>query len=170
MSSLNELHKTATSLQLRRVFPVTPQRLFDAWTSAEALAAWFQPGPGLRTLARLDLRVGGRYRIEMHPAPTPVEEGAAAGEAAAVTPAGAPYIVEGTYQVIEPPQRLVFTWHWTTSPEAVSLVSLTFKALGPGETEFVLRHERLADEAARDSHAAGWRGIVNSLAGFVGAV
>ena len=43
------------AVELKRVFAATPERLFSAWTEAEALAAWKGP----------ESKVGGCYRFVM---------------------------------------------------------------------------------------------------------
>jgi len=45
-------------------------------------------------LAEVDLRVGGRYRIRMQ------------------EPDGASHTVTGVYLEVDPPRRVVYTWHW----------------------------------------------------------
>ena len=48
-----------------RVFATTPERLYQAFTDAEAKAKWFQGPEGWRLLERaMDVRVGGRERAK----------------------------------------------------------------------------------------------------------
>ena len=136
----------ALSLTLRRVFAVMPERVFQAWTTPEELKRWFAP-PGLTTPeAEVDLRVGGRYRIAMQ------------------MPQGPTLWVAGTYVEIDRPNRLVYTWAWEEdgSPGHETLVTVEFNALD-GQTELVLTHERLADDAERDQHSDGWNGCFAAL-------
>ena len=67
--------------------------MFAAWTDPVELAHWFKPtGAHSTSVPELDLRVGGRYVIEM------------------VNPKGETHRVAGEYQEISAPARLVFTW------------------------------------------------------------
>ncbi|MDB5876348.1 MAG: Activator of Hsp90 ATPase 1 family protein, partial [Ramlibacter sp.] len=60
-------NKTAAppTLEVRRTIRAPRQRVFDAWTKTEELKAWHAPGPLTVTLAEIDLRPGGKYRIHM---------------------------------------------------------------------------------------------------------
>ena len=127
------------SLRLARRYPVAPEKVWRAWTDPQALKRWWGPGgQDPVSLAELDLRVGGRFRIVFG------------------GPEGRDHEVQGVYRVVVPPRRLVFTWTWPNStPERESLVTLEFKAAGGG-TELAFLHEQLFDEAVRDNHRRGW--------------
>src|SRR5262245_40600129 len=84
----------APTLEVRRTIRAPRQRVFDAWTKAEELNRWHSPGPSTVDLAEVDLRVGGKWRIDMR---------GAGGEA---------WQVHGVYREIDPPRRLVYTWSW----------------------------------------------------------
>ena len=135
-------------LESRRVFQASPERLFRAWTTAEQLSRWHAPGPLTVTLAEVDLRVGGRYRIHM------------------TEPGGTVHKVGGTYQVVEPPRKVVYTWQWEGNPEETE-VTLEFLAAGAG-TEFVLTHRGFAADDARVHHEQGWTGILEKLTAELG--
>ena len=134
------------SLSLSRHYPVAPKRLWRAWTDPQALKRWWGPGPEHSvSLAELDVRVGGRFRICF---------GGADGNE---------HECAGTYKEVVEPKKLVFTWSWPrTTPERESLVTLLFNAKGAG-TELVLRHEQFFDEAARDGHHRGWSAALAHL-------
>lgn len=131
--------KERPSLRLERFYPVAPAKVWRAWTDAQALKRWFGPGNADKvSLAELDLRVGGRYRIVF---------GGDDGKA---------HEVQGVYREVLPQRRLAFTWTWPrTTPERESLVILELNAVRGG-TELVLRHEQFFDEQARDGHGRGW--------------
>ena len=51
-------------LNLVRHYPVAPEKVWRAWTDPQALSRWWGPDAGDRvSLAQLDVRVGGRFRI-----------------------------------------------------------------------------------------------------------
>jgi uncharacterized protein YndB with AHSA1/START domain len=134
------------SLEIRRSFQADPSRLFAAWTQADALKRWFAPNPAMTvTVHALDLRAGGRFRIEM------------------TEPSGTAHIVCGTYTHVEPPRRLVFTWQWEGQAEE-SLVSLDITAHDGGESQLLLRHTRFVTEASRAWHSQGWDACIARLA------
>ena len=63
----NEVRKPDdATLIVRRMLNAPPELAFQAWTSAEHIQQWMRPEPGMVVpLASMDLRVGGKYRIQM---------------------------------------------------------------------------------------------------------
>jgi uncharacterized protein YndB with AHSA1/START domain len=138
------------TLQVKRTFRAPRAQVFRAWTDRAELARWFAPSAEYTTVVpELELRVGGRYRVEMH------HKG------------GNVHTVFGTYQEIKPPEKVVFTWRWDgdTSHED-SVVTIEFHDLG-SSTEVILTHERLPSTEERDKHAHGWNGCMDQLAGIL---
>jgi uncharacterized protein YndB with AHSA1/START domain len=132
-----------TALRVHRTLAFPTERVWRALTDPAALTAWFWP-ERLAPTAAVDLRVGGRYRID----------GPAGGMA-----------VAGEYVAVEPPRRLVFTWRWDGEPdETLVTVELT-----PGDagTELVIVHERFASDSDRDNHAKGWSDCLDRLPGWL---
>jgi uncharacterized protein YndB with AHSA1/START domain len=127
------------SLNLQRHYPVAPEKVWRAWTDPEALKRWWGPGGNDPvSLAQLDVRVGGRFRI--------IFGGAQ----------GTEHEVQGVYKEVVANRKLVFTWTWPrTTPERESLVTILFKPDGRG-TELDFRHSELFDEQVRDGHKQGW--------------
>ena len=143
---------TKPSLTLQRHYPVAPEKVWRAWTDAEAVKRWWGPGPGEPvSLAELDVRVGGRFRIVFG------------------GPDGKMHECAGVYQEVVPNRKLVFTWHWPNStPERVSVVTIIFQAVEKG-TELIFKHEQLFDEKARDDHKRGWSASLDKLTDFLKA-
>jgi len=134
----------STTVRLTRILNAAPERVFAAWTTAEAMKQWASPGDMTVPSASCDLRVGGRYEILMR------------------APDGAEHRVAGVYREIDSPNRLVYTWQWQDRPGAPeTVVDVRFKRHGAG-TELVLVHE-LPDEASRDRHEHGWNGCLDKL-------
>jgi uncharacterized protein YndB with AHSA1/START domain len=133
------------SLRLVRHYEAPPQKVWRAWTDPQTLKRWFGPDDdGEVLLAEVDLRVGGRYRLQFQ------------------SPGGELNDVGGQYREVEPHRRLVFTWAWKSTPERESVVTLQFRPTGAG-TEFVFLQEAFFDQAARDRHASGWAGAFAKL-------
>ena len=133
------------SLTLVKRIRAAPERVFALWTDPALMATWFSPDDVVLRSVEAEARLGGRFRIVMQEK----DEGEV-------------HDVSGTYQVFDPPRRLVFTWAWITMPERESLVSLDFLAVEDG-TELTLTHSNFADEAARDSHRQGWSQLLDRL-------
>ena len=137
-------------LALSRSYPVGPEKVWRAWTDPEALKKWWGPGPGEPvSLAALDVRVGGRFRIVFG------------------GPDGKAHECAGVYKEVVPNRRLVFTWTWPrTTPERESLITIVFSKVGAGtQLEFV--HAQLFDEKVRDDHKRGWSGVLEKLDAYL---
>ena len=134
------------TLRLSHRFAAPREAVFRAWTSAEKLAQWFGPAQARALNVEVDLRVNGRYSLELRH-----EDGSL-------------YPLSGTYLEILPPERLVFTWTWGAGELAgiETLVTMEFAAVG-GATELTLTHEGLPSETAREKHGEGWTGSFASL-------
>jgi uncharacterized protein YndB with AHSA1/START domain len=134
------------SLQLNRTFAAPRDRVFRAWTDAREFAQWFHPSADYKTvITRLDLRVGGKYSLEMH------------------HKEGNIHRLNGVYEEIQPPERLVFTWCWQEDGVLrESVVTILFKDLG-GSTEVSLTHKNLLTAEAREKHNHGWIGCFGQL-------
>ena len=135
------------TLVVRRTIRASAERLFDAWTRPEQLVQWWVLKGAHCPHAEVDLRVGGRYRIGNQFGDCPV------------------IWISGQFESIERPVELVYSW--IIEPAAAEpRVSVSFEEDG-GVTEVVLVHERIADAASRDQHAAGWDGCLDGLATLV---
>jgi uncharacterized protein YndB with AHSA1/START domain len=141
---------TLPVVQLKRTFQAPRERVFRAWTDPKELVRWFHVSGDYSTLVpELDLRVGGKYRVEMH------HKG------------GNVHKLLGTYREIKPPERVVFTWGWESDPNAPeSLVTVEFHDLGAA-TEILLSHELLPNAEERGKHEHGWTGCLEQLAQYL---
>jgi uncharacterized protein YndB with AHSA1/START domain len=139
-------------LNLVRKYPVAPEKVWRAWTDPQAVKQWWGVTPADRvSIAELDVRVGGRFRI--------VFGGAK----------GTDHEAAGTYREVIPNRKLVFTWAWPrTSPERESQVTVLFNAVDGG-TELDFLHEQFFDEKARDDHKRGWSGLFDKLTEYLKA-
>ena len=155
----NEVEKPDdATLILKRMLKVPPERAFKAWTSAEHIQQWMRPEPGMVVpLASMDLRVGGKFRIQMK------------------NPDGEFFTAVGVFKEVKAPERLVYTWDWEKDGSGAefgevegkpSLMTVEFLKRGEG-TELVLTHSRFASVESRDNHAKGWSRGVESFAKFV---
>ena len=131
-------------LELKRVLPVSRERVFAAWTETDLIRQWFAPGEMQTPVAEIDLRVGGNYRIVMKNA------------------TGETHSPSGVYEEIIPCEKLVFTWKWQDS-ELVTRVTITLKELGANETELTLKHDGFPSADVRDQHNQGWTGCLANL-------
>lgn len=131
------------SLTIKHRFKAPPEKVYQAWIDPAKMSRWLGPPDVIKVTTTTDVRVGGRYTIQMI---VPNDE----------------HNVGGVYREIVPNRKLVFTWAWRSMPERESLVTVTFTPDGDG-TLLTLHHEQFFDEAARDRHEQGWKVIVPRL-------
>jgi uncharacterized protein YndB with AHSA1/START domain len=143
-------------VEIQRRFPVGRDALFHAWTDAEALRAWFGPEGVTTRRAEVDLRVGGKFHVEM------------------VTPDGSVIVHNGLYEEIVSPKKLVFTWllqdqacEGSAGEHVETRVTIRFGIVDEETTDLYLLHEGLPSQKARDGHAFGWNGCFDCLDRYV---
>ena len=131
-------------------FPAPPSSVYRAWTDPDIVLKWFGPKPGILRSASIDLRVGGAWRFVMR------DDGE-------VTMG-----FEGTYRLIMPNTRLVFSWAKFTHHAAgqsditdVSQVDITLSGKGAG-TQVRIVHSAIDDPDTRTGFTGGWdHGMAN---------
>ena len=137
---------TTTSLRLTRVIKASRERVFSAWTLPDQMKRWAGPEGVTVVEAHVDLKIGGDYHIHMR------------------SDDGTEYNARGTYQEVDPPNRLVYSWGWDEKEHDVgeTLVTVEFIEMSDA-TEIVLTHERFPGSEARDDHDQGWVSCLNRL-------
>ena len=155
----NEVQKPDDeTLILKRMLSAPPERAFRAWTSPEHIQQWMRPDPSLEIpLVSMDLRVGGKFRIQMR------------------KPNGEFFTAAGEFREVKAPERLVYTWDWEKDGSGTefgelegktTLITVEFIKRGE-QTELVFTHSRFATSESRDNHARGWTNGLDSFAKFV---
>ncbi|MGA2663469.1 MAG: SRPBCC family protein [Nitrososphaerales archaeon] len=133
------------SLRVSKVVPGRKERVFSAWTDPAKLKKWWTIGEGWTTsFAEVDLKVGGRFSLGNEQA------------------GGAKLVITGEFLVVEPNDRLVYTWRFPGEPPQQSVVTVEFKGMGDA-TEVVVTHEQ-AMKIMGPEAVAGWNAILRSLA------
>jgi len=137
------------SLRLCRTINAPREKVFAAWTQEQHLMNWWRVDDSMQTVsAEIDLRVGGKYRLGMHS-----------------TEHDKTHFCSGEFLVVEPPEKLVYTWNWEPPGMDVagSQVTVEFKQQGD-QTELVLTHENFPNAEATSEHSHGWTGCLEQLA------
>ncbi len=131
-------------LTIKKTIRAERQKVFDAWLHAETLQQFMCPAPGVSVpRAEANGTEGGSFLIVMQAGDKEIEH-------------------RGVYEVIQPHDKLVFTWLSNHSgPD--SKVTLTFTEPSPGETELTLHHAGLPSVESRDNHKGGWSSILDLL-------
>ena len=138
-----------SAVELTRVFDAPISRVYEAWTSADAIKAWFGP-PSCKVLsADWDPAAGRSFRIEVS-----TDE---MGDMAAI----------GTFREIETGKKIVMDWNWEgDSQDYQSRLCVSFREVDGG-TELRLVHDGFAQKESRDNHEGGWLGTLEKLATFL---
>jgi uncharacterized protein YndB with AHSA1/START domain len=140
---------TAGAVIVTRTFEARPERVFRAFEDPTELARWMGQ-PGSRTeVQALDVRVGGAVLVQLS-----WENGMAIR-------------LRGTFQRVERPSLLKFTWGMEGEEANQGVVTVEFRAHGTG-TRLTLTHEGLTGPALKQSRA-GWNGWFDRLQTLVEA-
>ena len=141
------------TLRLERIIPAPIERVFEAFTVPEQIAAWW--GPEYCTIPdySIDVRPGGKWRTVMKLADGKQPE------------------VSGVYRKIEKNKQIVFTWAWKQDDGTrghETEVTVTFEPVGK-HTKLTLVQTLFAEEVHRDNHNKGWVSSFDSLEKFLAA-
>ena len=138
-------------LVLTRVFDAPRVLVFKAFSSAEHLAQWFGPKRFTLPFCETDFRPGGAYRLCMR------------------GPDGKEYWLQGVYDEIIEPERIVFTWERNGADDphpGHTRVTVTFEDVA-GRTRLTLRQAAFDSAESRDGHEHGWTEALERLAAHV---
>jgi len=105
------------SFTIERIYDAQPARVFAAWSSVEAKAAWnFCDEAWRPTLHEIDFRVGGRERIRTGPA------------------GGTVHAFDGIFHDIVPGERIVFAYDMRLDARliSISLATISLTRVGKG--------------------------------------
>ncbi len=134
--------------EIRRRLAAPPEAVFRAFADEHLVSQWLSPSPAVALVVlAFDFRVGGRYRFAYH------------------LPDGRTMTVNGAYQAIEAPSRIVFSWKIEPPDEHAgldSIVSVTITRVVDG-ADLLIRHARLTQVGSQMRHAEGWRGALDRL-------
>jgi uncharacterized protein YndB with AHSA1/START domain len=130
---------TGTRLHLERIVVGPQHRVFAAFVDSEQLRRWW--GPAGFTVPRLqfDAVEGVDYWIAMQP------------------PEGDVFHIRGSFRVVEPPRRLIFTFTYEEPDpdDQETLVTLTFESADAG-TRLILDQGPFKTAARLGLHRDGW--------------
>jgi uncharacterized protein YndB with AHSA1/START domain len=146
-------------LVITRIFEAPRELVWQAWTDPAQLVKWWGPKNFTAPVAKIDLRVGGKYLNCMR------------------SPEGQDYWTTGTYREVVPPERLVYTDSFADSDGNVvsgshygmgedfpleMLVTVTFEDVA-GKTKMTLKHVGLP-AGMSDMTGTGWNESFDKLA------
>jgi len=134
---------------LNRIIDAPRERVFEAWTTPDAVKRWFAPKPFELVVHQMDFRPGGRFRMAMR------------------GPDGEDFPFTGRYGEIHPPKTLSWTGEFATGPAEQITTAVTFEEEG-GKTRLHVRqtfHVVTPEiEHAMKGAPQGWAMTLNQLA------
>ena len=143
-------------LTITRDFHAPRERVWRAWTQPDAIIRWH--GPKFYPAAEIsaDVREGGAWR-------------------ACLKSGNVDDVVlwqSGRYLVVQPPERLEFTFAWETpghedGPGVETHVIVQLEALADGGTRMHFSQAGFLTAKSAMSHSAGWNGTFDRLAEFL---
>lgn len=144
-------------LNLSRLFPVSRETLFNAWSAAAAVERWFCPEDCSLTAAEVDFRRGGAFNIRMR------------------LPDGTEHWVRSIYTELEPPERLAFASRVSENGKDIfTVATIVIFTPEPGGTrmDVVQSYEILDPFWAKAAPGAeiGWASTLNRLAAYLTAL
>jgi uncharacterized protein YndB with AHSA1/START domain len=140
----------ALGLFVERRFPAARQRVFDIWTDPDQIKIWFG-GPQTRVeTVSLDLRVGGRYVIQIR------------------EPDGSLSEIAGEFLQVQPPSRLVYTWEFTRAGVTADVNTVSVEFIDDqGLTVLRLEHHPFYDPGLLAIHQGGWEACLLGVANLI---
>jgi uncharacterized protein YndB with AHSA1/START domain len=122
----------------------SPERVFRALASEEIVNWWVRPGVFDTREWAGDVRVGGHW------------------EASGIG-GGRPYTLEGAFLEIQPPRKLVHTWHSAGAPAGATTVTYLVELSDSG-TRVTLRHSGFGSRQVCSNTCMGWETSFERLA------
>lgn len=138
------------TIRLHRVLATGPEKVYRAFTEADAIASWLPPYGFLCTVHEMDAKVGGRHRMSFRNFTT-----------------GQSHFFGGTYVELVPGERLVYTDTFDDPNLPGEMrVTVTLKAVSMG-TEIHIEQQGVPDIIPPDACYLGWQDSLHKLARLV---
>jgi uncharacterized protein YndB with AHSA1/START domain len=140
-----------STVTLHRVLPVKSEKVFRAFTIADALAQWLPPYGFTCTVYELDARVGGKHRASF-----------------TNFTSGNSHSFGGEYREIVANERLIYTDRFDDpNMPGEMVVTVQFRAVSVG-TELRVEQAGIPDAIPVEACYLGWQESLDKLARLVG--
>ncbi len=138
-------------LELRRSYGAAPERVWEAWTDADALRIWFGQADVAAWQADWRVEAGNRFRLVM-------------GDRE-----GRNWLAYGAFRDVQRPRQLAFTWTWrqveSDPADGIESIITVRLAAVAGGTELDFRLDPMTDPR----EVAAWRADFVRLADYLQA-
>jgi uncharacterized protein YndB with AHSA1/START domain len=133
------------SLEVDQLIKARPETVFGLLTNPDHYARWFGPEGAEVTIKEMNVVLGGRLEIQIA---FPAMDFAVG--------------IEGFYEVIDPPVRLVHTWR-SMDEELVTTVAFELEPQGDG-TRLAINHRGFVDPVDLEQNRGGWGDLLTAIA------
>lgn len=141
-------NKTVSVTMVRKL-KAPARAVYSAWTEPRLIARWLAPGADTVTSVTVDLKKGGRFRLE------------------GLNGDGKPYAFSGTYLDLVEDRRVALSWIYDGPVPALrngtSVVVADMRHLETDVTELTLTHEKLAARDAAEIYRVSWTECIGNL-------
>jgi uncharacterized protein YndB with AHSA1/START domain len=140
-----------STIQASKSFQADVSALYKAWTEAEQLKQWWKP-MGL-TLSDVENEITEGGKVTYH---FKGEEGTS-------------LTIEGTYQEVQPNERLVYTWNWQLPDEKLNSsykLEVVFEGSEDQSSISITQNEEEQQESVKPKESA-WDDQLSKLAQFL---
>ncbi len=132
------------SLELDQLIDARPATVFRLLTEPDLYARWFGPDGATTSVEQMEVTLGGRLELKITFPGTDLEVG-----------------IEGFYEVIEPPVRLVHTWR-SMEDDLVTTVAFDIEPQGE-RTRLRVTHRGFVDPVDLEQNQGGWTDHLSKL-------
>jgi uncharacterized protein YndB with AHSA1/START domain len=132
------------SLELDQLIDARPATVFRLLTEPDLYARWFGPDGATTSVEQMEVTLGGRLELKIAFPGTDLEVG-----------------IEGFYEVIEPPVRLVHTWR-SMDEDLVTTVAFDIEPQGE-RTRLRVTHRGFVDPVDLEQNQGGWTDHLSKL-------
>ena len=127
-----------STIKLHRVFKTTPDRLYKAFITPEAMVKWLPPNGFTAKVHSMDARVGGKYKMSFTNFTT-----------------GSSHSFGGDYLELVPGKRIVHTDVFDAGPPGTMKVTIDIRKVMVG-AEINIVQEGVPDEIPAEMCYLGW--------------
>lgn len=137
---------STNTVSLHRVFTASPEKVFKAFTDADAMASWIPPYGFLCKVHSMDVRVGGSYRMSFTNFTT-----------------GSSHSFGGEYVAITPNELLKYTDRFDDpNLPGEMITTIQFRKVSCG-TELIATQEGIPDMIPVEMCYLGWQESLDKL-------
>jgi uncharacterized protein YndB with AHSA1/START domain len=136
----------SNSVSLHRVFKTSPEKVFRAFTEANAIASWLPPYGFLCTVHEMDVKVGGSFRMSFHNFST-----------------GNGHSFGGSYVEVKPNELLKYTDKFDDPNLPGEMVTTVWLKKNLAGTEIKILQEGIPEQIPAEMCYLGWQDSLDKL-------